>query len=847
MVKNLKKTVAQKVMVGKKSDNSAHKRKLISSIALACAFAVIIVSGTVYVAYSAFSASNCANMQSGTELCINSFTPDNGYATGGNWVTIEGSGFPSRTKTSDYVQDKLGAHYDGINNTGNGDLYHSNNTSIWKDLKSTNDLALTGNSNPANSWQANGYKLNSSATKDYWITSGNVTSNIPVGNPTITVEAVFINPAAMKAHSVITAIANKTDGCVSKRMFAQRYVSATNYLIMTGCAVDFGTNSATYGLDKPNTLHTATATFKNSTNDTVNTNGYIDGKLVENPTGRSASGTVSICNNTRTNCVISLGGLINESGVHADGYTLLSYRVYSKVLSDSEVKQNAEVDQNRFIEPPAVTIGGESCTNLEVLSETSMRCKVPKSTKPDSSAEKIAFEFGGATVVSENAYQYNESTVISVSPNAGSIQGKNTIVINGADFPYAAVTEYAQKGLVVQYDGIDNLGLGDINHSNTALSWKDLVGANDLTLKGNATPSNNWQSNGYKLGTADYWQTAELANSIPIGNHDRTVESIFINPQTMKAHAVITDIGATNVSCDTPTQGHFFAQRYTTTSYYVITGCGRDVSVNPTTYGLNKVNTLHTATSTYGTSITDASYTNGYIDGVKIAFPTRTAGTLNICANTLTNCAITLGMRAGETNVHSDGYQLLSYRLYDRILTEDEIIRNSYLDQLRFLAPPVVKIGTQTCTNVVVLSTTKLQCTVPQVQSASTENITVYDSTDTGFTNPKTLTQAYTYVDGNSMSITAIDPKVGPSFGGSKIRLTGKNLSISKVTIAGKDCTDPVLAEKTTYTCTVPEADITQDKFVDVVVIPNSGNNYVFAQGFQYIFARKRAVEFNVE
>jgi hypothetical protein len=191
---------------------------------------------------------------------------------------------------------------------------------------------------------------------------------------------------------------------------------------------------------------------------------------------------------------------------------------------------------------------------------------------------------------------------------------------------------------------------------------------------------------------------------------------------------------------------------------------------------------------------------------------------------------------------------MLSVRLYNRALAEVEIMQNSDADQLRFLAPPVVKVGDNTCTNVVVLSTTKLQCTVPQVVSASTQDITVYDSTDTEFQNPKTLQQAYTYVDNDAMSITTIDPKAGPSFGGSKIRLTGKNLDISKVTISGRECTNGVQSsDNTTYTCEVPSIGITEDTFVDVIVTPTQGNNYVFAQAFQYVKAKKNPVEFNVE
>ena len=44
-------------------------------------------------------------------------------------------------------------------------------------------------------------------------------------------------------------------------------------------------------------------------------------------------------------------------------------------------------------------------------------------------------------------------------------------------------SSYIQDGLIAMYDGIENAGAGQ--HSNSATTWKDLVGSNDLSLQGN--------------------------------------------------------------------------------------------------------------------------------------------------------------------------------------------------------------------------------------------------------------------------------------------------------------------------------------------------------------------------
>ncbi|MDR1034223.1 MAG: IPT/TIG domain-containing protein [Bifidobacteriaceae bacterium] len=870
MVKNLKKTVAQKVMVGKKSDNSAHKRKLIPSIALACAFAVIIVSGTVYVAYNAFSASNCANMQSGTELCIDSFTPDSGSVVGNNWVTINGTGFLDNGKTSDYVTDaNFTVHYDGINNVGLGDLNHSfsnGNTLGWTNLRNNavfprNAYMPTG----IGGWTKNGWTVTNSA--GFW--SSSIPAGFVTGSAARTVEIVYTTPA-----NGITQQTNSSDGNTRSAMFGYgklnetgagrlwyQYGSATRLYAPDGWGINRYFDKTSHpSLFSASTFNAFSMTYSaggNIGSDSVY-NSYLNGSTV------TSSGLTAGVLNTATSGQAFIGGY-NQASVAGSApqqaWTIHSLRMYNRVLTADEVAKNAVVDKNRFKNPLAVTIGGETCADAVILSDTQLKCKAP-AEKSANILHDVEVTYQGETVTAVDKYKYTSLDTVSVSPNTGSIQGGNIIVVNGENFPYAGVTEYVANGLVAHYDGIDNQALGDQHHLSdnaTDKGWVNLV--TDIALpRNNNLPSGNggWVQNGWNVtNNAGFFQSS-VPDGFPVGSSARTLEIIYTTPTagiaTSTRRKGLFGYGNLN-NGDAGTEsenarGQRFWMQYDNTDLHAPDTWGNNFTFTQSAFPIAfQGNKLLTLSATYaGTKALNAQGTAfAFLNGA----PVTPSSLGSYALNTLSaggkffiggyNLADVTGA------VAAPAWTIHSLRIYDRVLSPLEIQQNAYLDQLRFLSPPVVKIGTQSCTNVVVLSTTKLQCTVPKVQSASTENITVYDSTDTELANPKTLTDAYTYVNEQSMSITTIDPKVGPSFGGSKIRLTGKNLDILKVTIAGKECTDPVLAEKTTYTCTVPSIDITQDTFVDVVVTPNSGNNYVFAQGFQYIFARRGPVEFNVE
>jgi hypothetical protein len=192
-----------------------------------------------------------------------------------------------------------------------------------------------------------------------------------------------------------------------------------------------------------------------------------------------------------------------------------------------------------------------------------------------------------------------------------------------------------------------------------------------------------------------------------------------------------------------------------------------------------------------------------------------------------------------------------SVRIYDRTLTSNEIANNTYVDYRRFIETPTVKIGTGICTNVVLTSSTQLQCTAPS--GTAGENVAV-SVTHGGIT--KTINSAYTYVANSSFYVTDINPTIGPTFGGTPMTFTGNNFgdnasNIVSVTIGGQPCVKRdgyfIAHSNTKYTCSVPILSTGGHKNVVATVQQGSiTTSYTFINAYEYVVASIDPVKFNV-
>jgi hypothetical protein len=170
------------------------------------------------------------------------------------------------------------------------------------------------------------------------------------------------------------------------------------------------------------------------------------------------------------------------------------------------------------------------------------------------------------------------------------------------------------------------------------------------------------------------------------------------------------------------------------------------------------------------------------------------------------------------------GSTFLSVRLYDRVLTPAEIELNAELDQKRYLTPPTVTIGGDSCTEVVVLSPHFLMCRVPEGTTKG-DNQVKLNGMD--YTN-------YKYVDpDDDFYISSISPIVGSFAGGTVLTLEGNKLeTITKVEVGGISYDTPdvlTFGKKYKYTLAPHSAGE-----VDIVITTTGGETYRFAKVFEY-------------
>jgi hypothetical protein len=344
---------------------------------------------------------NCLSLAESNSV---SFSTQNVYptsmpATGDEdrWIRIyngnDASPFPYAA-TSEYVSTGLVAHYDGIDNTGDGDKAHDFNASSWQDLKNSSFSIPRGPG--AGQWLSNGFQA-LDALRSFASTS--IPAAYPVGNSSRTIEVIFRTPDADKMfvqaldNRIIlfyygwpTYMTPESAGKIFGVMYRGRQIAScgTNnqwvFYPIVGNQHNYATClSSTPSLEAPNTINTVTSTYANSLTDSQ-TAGYINN--IYSPPIHIDGTHLS----TAATGIVYIG----ENFSHA---TLLSLRLYDRVLTAAEIQRNADLDQKRYLAPPQVWIGSQQCENVTVLSPRALTCKVPAN---NGQSGKLAIEVKNA-------------------------------------------------------------------------------------------------------------------------------------------------------------------------------------------------------------------------------------------------------------------------------------------------------------------------------------------------------------------------------------------------------------------------------------------------------------------
>jgi len=232
-------------------------------------------------------------------------------------------------------------------------------------------------------------------------------------------------------------------------------------------------------------------------------------------------------------------------------------------------------------------------------------------------------------------------------PIRSALGGQNTDTTQKKGYTAA---DYIQEGLIALWDGIENV---DWNKSDVAsTTWNDLVGGRKATLTSHGSFS------GYSLVCDGVGYAAKDGTMFSRSNV-RAVEIVFDSASTGIIACIAGSAASTSAIRVIDNGGNLLAQ-----------------NVNSSSLGLkNRIAFSRDGIATLSLTYGDADFLGGYINGQwKNSY-------YQASAPAATNIAF--GGRSENSDVPWFG-QIFSIRVYDRQLSESEVLQNLQVDNWRF-------------------------------------------------------------------------------------------------------------------------------------------------------------------
>ena len=226
------------------------------------------------------------------------------------------------------------------------------------------------------------------------------------------------------------------------------------------------------------------------------------------------------------------------------------------------------------------------------------------------------------------------------------------------------ISDYVDDGMILHYDGINNVGLGDKNHNSNAAVWKNLCGneyngiLSTTELTGVIGPK--WDSNGLNFDGIDDWVNAGIINSnyqtievvFSIGEYKAAIRHIFGDKQVGG--------GGIAVNQNNKVYGE----------YYIEDGyIGNTILSN---YMLEKT---YSVTLTYNGNVVKC-----FLNGESTAQSTANG----VIKSNDTIMAIGADPAGSDVSGKFFNGKIYSARVYNRAITDDEIKQNYNVDKIRF-------------------------------------------------------------------------------------------------------------------------------------------------------------------
>lgn len=607
------------------------------------------------------------------------------------WQWAKAAGLANLYTVNDYVWNGLETFYDGICNVGTN-LPHSYAATNWVNLGSTgsvNNVFVQRMNASGNNWET-ATDLNPVGDRDpgYWTENGfrldaegRFRCNAPGGfNVSTNYSLQMLIDAKLsdqKTNDAYPFGANSETFAFQLRQSDNKLYwkyAASSWPTMSGDHYDYMTAI----MREENKQ-----TFFSGTTEPTSGNGY----KANSSTGYSDTG-------------FCLGGYGKTSAASLFVGTLKSFRQYDHALSAAEVAQNRKVDNWRYFGIPDVT-------NVVVQSTIPyLRGDEPDGayavygshtfTAPATVTVKgIEYACDGYTI---ETLQWEDSQVSS----KGGYVWSATSTYTGTSYPYTTAAgtvrltwlwkpvrgirtaadysfdDYSQAGLVWNYDGIRNQGGTDADHDSNATTWKNLGGggaAHDLAFTDGAT-TGEWADDGYIFSRGPRFKGTGKVGPLK----SFTVQSLV-------------DVDIANQTGSSSSRYYIMSLLY---DYFDLAVLYDDDGWKDGAFGwqaqgrkgnvAGNFSTLYFHNDSghydYSTAIMD------YDAKIAAVFPgvvVPTSGNGFKQFDSVHSCADS-GFGIGNLNGNAEGLNgtIKSIRYYDRVLTQEEIVRNRNVDSVRY-------------------------------------------------------------------------------------------------------------------------------------------------------------------
>ncbi len=481
-----------------------------------------------------------------------------------------------------------------------------------------------------------------------------------------------------------------------------------------------------------------------------------------------------------------------------------------------------------FLTGANVTIGGNTCGSIVVVSGTSITCVTPAHAAGAVDVTVTNTDAQAATLPASFTYRV-PPILSSIAPTAGALAGATSVTLTGTNFLNGAtVTIGGSACTSVNFVSSTTITCNTPSH---AAATVDVTLTNPDTQFSTLTSSYTYEAAptvtaispvaGALGGGTNVTLTGTgfLAGAaVTIGGTACTsivvssATSILCTTPSHVAGAVDVVVTNTDTQAGTLTNGYTYQAAPTISSIAPVAGAlagGTAVAISGTGFLAGAVTKVGGNVCVLGSitptliSCTTAAHAAGLADVLVTNTDTQFATSVGAytfeAAPTLTSVSPTAGPLAGTNTLIING--------------------------TGFLAGILVNVGGTACTGVTVVSSSQLTCTAPS-NVAGTVDIVVTN------TDLQTVTLAASYTYEGAPTLSSVAPTGGALAGNTAITLTGTGfLSGASVTIGGNACASIVVASATSITCTTP-AHVAGA--VDIVVTNSDGQTVTLPSSFTY-------------